>query len=57
MVKSETTKKKFSQARGSIDKKHIDLQKEVKDKINDLLEKTYKHFEKTQSDNLRRNIK
>ncbi|MDP6641175.1 MAG: hypothetical protein QF381_01875 [Nitrososphaerales archaeon] len=47
MVKNETTKKKFSQARKSIDKKHIDLQKEVKDKLNDLLEKTYKHFEKT----------
>jgi|TARA_B100001971_G_C18207390_1_gene548483 hypothetical protein len=47
MVKNETTKKKFSHARKSIDKKHIDLQKEVKDTINNLLEKTYKHFEKS----------
>ena len=47
MVNNEITKKKFSNARKSVDKKHIDLQKETKDKINNLLEKTYKHFEKT----------
>ena len=47
MTKNETTKKKFSQARKSIDKKHIDLQKEIKHSISNLLEKTYKQFEKT----------
>jgi len=47
MVKNETTKKKFSNARKSVDKKHGDLQKEVNETINKMLEKTYKHFEKT----------
>lgn len=47
MVKNETTKKKFSYARKVVDQKNSDLQKEAKDTINNLLEKTYKHFEKT----------
>ncbi|MDP7658136.1 MAG: hypothetical protein QF812_02895 [Nitrososphaerales archaeon] len=47
MTKNETTKKKFSYARKALDQKKSDLQKEIKHSISNLLEKTYKQFEKT----------
>ena len=47
MTKNETTKKNFSYARKALDQKKSDLQKEIKHSISNLLEKTYKQFEKT----------
>jgi N12 class adenine-specific DNA methylase len=47
MTKNKTIRKSFSYASKALDQKKSDLQKEVKDAIRNLLEKTYKQFEKT----------
>ncbi len=55
MVEEKLKSKKFINAHKSIDSKYRDLQKEINEIMNDLLEKTYKQFEKTYEANSRRN--
>ncbi len=47
MVKNKLKPKKFINAHKIIDSKYQDLQKEIDKIMNDLVEKTYKQFEKT----------
>jgi len=55
MVEEKLKSKKFINAHKSIDSKYNDLQKEINEIMNDLLDKTYKQFEKTYEANSRRN--
>ncbi|MFQ6134243.1 MAG: hypothetical protein ACE5KU_00315 [Nitrososphaerales archaeon] len=51
----EVTKKRFDKARKEVESKFQEVSKEVDLKIKELLEKTYKQFEKTYGANSRRN--
>jgi hypothetical protein len=50
----ESTTKEFSKARKEVESKFQEVSKEVDIKIKELLDKTYKQFEKTYGANSRR---
>jgi hypothetical protein len=54
MEEHETTKKKFSQSRKDLELLYLDITKDVENKIDHILDKTYKQFEKTYDANLRK---